>query len=353
MYEAVERAVLALKQTVADRRHMILLTDGIPSPGDYREIAGQMAEDGITLSAVTISQGAEQDMLKAMAEIAGGRHKHCDDPADVPKILVQETRTAASAVGEREFKPFALRSLPGLEVASAPSLLGYARTNPKQDAEPLLFAVGGHPLLAWWRYGEGVSMAFMADAKDRWARRWQSWSSYGAFWNRLVQHAARRATEPDLTLDVQVSDGIARLTADLVDQNATRADHSLRANLFGAEGAAQELVMRRVAPDRYQAELPVELSAGYTVEVRSDENAPPQRAAFFVDYPDELRLQPANEQLLRAVATLSGGTYDPDPHEVFLPDGRTVQRLTSLGMFFVLAAMLLFVLDVGIRRLRF
>jgi uncharacterized protein with von Willebrand factor type A (vWA) domain len=45
MYGAVERAFLALNQTVADRRYMILLTDGIPSSGDYLKIAERMASN--------------------------------------------------------------------------------------------------------------------------------------------------------------------------------------------------------------------------------------------------------------------------------------------------------------------
>lgn len=167
MYQSVVRAVLALEQTVADRRHLILLTDGIPSPGDYREIAGRMVAGGITLSTVSISEGAEQDMLQEMAAIARGRHQHCNDPSDVPRILGQETRVVAAAESHREFRPFALRTLPGLDIASAPPLLAYARTNPKPDAEPLLFAVAGHPLLCWWRHGAGVTLALTSDLENR------------------------------------------------------------------------------------------------------------------------------------------------------------------------------------------
>ena len=61
-----------------------------------------MVASGITLSTVLISKGAEQELLKEMATIAGGRHDHCDDPADVPRILVQETKVAAADEGYRD-----------------------------------------------------------------------------------------------------------------------------------------------------------------------------------------------------------------------------------------------------------
>ena len=116
-----------MEQTAADRRHIILLTDGVPAPGDYREIARRPWPPAASrCGTVSISKGTGQDLLKEMATIARGRHNHCDDPSAVPRILVQETKVAAADEGYREFRPFALQTLPGLDVASAPPLLGYA-----------------------------------------------------------------------------------------------------------------------------------------------------------------------------------------------------------------------------------
>jgi Mg-chelatase subunit ChlD len=358
MYPAVERAVLALEQTVADRRHMILLTDGIPWPGDYREIAREMAEAGITLSTVSIGQGAEQDLLVEMARIAGGRHHHCDDAADVPAILVQETQAAAGQDQQQEFSPFALRSLPGLEIQSAPNLLGFARTNPKSEAEPLLFAVAGHPLLSWWRYGDGVTVAFTADVKDRWAGRWQSWSGYGPFWSRLLRHAARHTQQRPLDVTLQTSGTAATITvAAPWDATGKRIEaRRVSATVSGPAAADQELELMRVAPGRYEAGFSVQDSDQLEVDVTFAADAGQTWRAqrtLFVDCPDELQVRPLNESLLRSVAAASGGDYDPEPASVFAADGRSVQRIKTYWYFFVLAAMLVFVADVALRRLRF
>jgi len=72
----------------------------------------------------------------------------------------------------------------------------------------------------------------------------------------------------------------------------------------------------------------------------------------FIDYPDELRLPPAND-LLRRVAETTGGVFRPEPASVFAPDGRTVHRVAPLWTWLLLAALLLFVADVALRRLRF
>ena len=358
MYPAVERAVLALEQTGADRRHMILLTDGIPWPGDYRKIARQMAESGITLTTVSISPGAEQELLREMATVAGGRHYHCDDAAAVPTILEQDTQAAAGAQDDQEFNAFALRSLPGLDISSAPSLLGFARTNVKPDAEPLLFAVAGHPLLAWRRYGAGITVAFTADVKDRWAARWQSWPGYGPFWKRLVRHAARRRQEDGLDVLLTKSGQTIAVEVDTpVDHSGHRlTDARVSATVSPSGGSHQTLTLEQVAPGLYRAETGTDESDQYVVQVTCETPSGGRwesERTLLVDYPDELRLRSTNEALLRNVAAVTGGVYDPDPASIFAPDGRSVERVTAFWRYFVLAALLLFVIDVGLRRLRF
>jgi hypothetical protein len=339
---------------------MILLTDGVPAPGDYREIAQRMAASGITLSTVSISKGAEQDMLKEMAAIAGGRHNHCDDPSAVPRILVQETKVAASEEGYREFRPFALRTLPGLDVSSAPPLLGYARTNPKPEAEPLLFAVAGHPLLCWWRYGAGTTLAFTSDAKkDRWAARWQSWPGVGAFWKRLVRHVARQPRVSPLSISAHRTGETIIVTAELPAADGQfPAEVKLSATVSGPGGKEQTLTLEPDAPGRWAANfsVPTGSSAEFEIRVSGEGSAESPLAAtqtVFIDYPDELRLQPTNEDLLRRVAETTGGVFRPEPASVFAPDGRTVPRVTPLWSYLLIAALLLFVADVALRRLRF
>ena len=359
MYPSVVRAVLALEQTAADRRHVILLTDGVPAPGDYRELARRMAASRITLSTVSISKGAEQDLLQEMAAIAGGRHQHCDDPTDVPRILVQETRQAAADQAAREFRPFALRTLPGLDIASAPPLLGYARTNPKPDAEPLLFAAAGDPLLCWGRHGAGVTVALTTDSKGSWTERWRSWPGYGAFWKRLVRHAARPPQPNPLALSAEFRGGTIVVTADVAPVDGRyAAAASLTASVAAAGGEPQTQPLEAVAPGRYAASFPAPSLPPVEYEVRvtgSAGHAAPLSATrtVFLDYPDELRLQAVDEDTLRRVAETTGGAFRPEPAAVFAPDGRTVQRVAPLWPWLLLAALLLFIPDVALRRLRF
>ena len=77
-----------------------------------------------------------------------------------------------------------------IRLDEAPFLLGYVVTRPKPTAEVILATESGDPLLAWWRYGLGMSVAFTSDAKARWAAEWLTWPQFGQFWAQVVRHCA-------------------------------------------------------------------------------------------------------------------------------------------------------------------
>jgi len=81
--------------------------------------------------------------------------------------------------------------LDGVDLDHAPSLLGYAETQLKAGAEVVLTTGTGDPLLAWLRYGEGVSVAFTSDAEGRWSAAWLAWPEFGRFWTQVVRGALR------------------------------------------------------------------------------------------------------------------------------------------------------------------
>jgi uncharacterized membrane protein len=68
------------------------------------------------------------------------------------------------------------------------------------------------------------------------------------------------------------------------------------------------------------------------------------------DYPEEMRLRPTNVGLLREVARMSGGRYDPGAASIFAPSGRTVPLARPLGAWLLAAALAVFMLDVAIKR---
>src|SRR3989440_2876114 len=275
MAPAMEAAYEALRDTVAKLKHVIILTDGISSPGPFEEIAQNMAQARITCSTVGISFGGEEvdeKLLKEIAQIANGRYYFTDDPASVPQIFAKETVTASkSAINEQPFLPQVMRPtqvLSEISFADAPFLLGYVTTRPKPTCEFILATEKGDPLLAWWRYGLGMTVAFTSDAKSRWAAEWLSWPGFSKFWAQVVRHAIRKSDAKGVFVQVEQKDGKAMVTLDAVQPDG-RFLNEAASELMVIEphGNEQKIAMTQTAPGRYVGEFPADKPGAYHVQL--------------------------------------------------------------------------------------
>jgi Mg-chelatase subunit ChlD len=361
IYPGLEDAYEGLSAAVAKLKHVILLTDGHSSPGDFEGMASKMASARITLSTVAVGQGADQNLLETLARIGNGRYYYCEDPQSVPQIFAKETVTASkSAINEQPFVPQIVRPtqvLNELDLEAAPFLLGYVVTRPKPTSEFILATESGDPLLVWWRYGLGMSVAFTSDAKSRWAAEWLSWPEFGTFWAQVIRHVMRKSEAKGVFVEVQRKGDTAHVVLDAVNaagQFLNKAETSL--TVINPEMGAEKLAMAQIAPGRYAAQFATPRDGTYHMELSQLNQGQPtfrQTRGLVVGYPDELRLRPTNETLLRKVAEVSGGKYDPAPQSVFDLGDRTARRAEPLWPYLLMIAAALFLADVALRRIDF
>ena len=178
----------------------------------------------------------------------------------MPQIFAKETVTASkSAINEQPFSPTVVRPtqvLSEIRLDEAPFLLGYVVTRPKPTAEVILATEAGDPLLAWWRYGLGMSVAFTSDAKSRWAAEWLSWPQFGQFWAQVARHAMRKAEAKGTVVQVDRKGRKAVVSLDAIEPSGkflNRATTEL--TLVDPQLRTRKLEMAQVAPGRYQAEF--------------------------------------------------------------------------------------------------
>ena len=235
--------------------------------------------------------------------------------------------------------------------------MGYVTTRPKPTSELILATEKGDPLLAWWRYGLGMSVAFTSDAKSRWAAEWLSWPGFSKFWAQVVRHAMRKSDAKGVFVQVARKDGKATVTLDAVRPDGKYLnDAPAELTVLDPTGGEKKLAMTQTAPGRYVGEFPADKSGAYHVQMTQQPKNQPatqQTRGLVVNYDDELRLKPTDEKLLEAVAKASGGTFKPNPEQVFEPDERTASQAVPLWPYLLIAAALLFVADVALRRIDF
>jgi Mg-chelatase subunit ChlD len=359
MYPAMERAYEMLVATPARLKHVIILTDGVSSPGDFTGIAATMQSARITVSTVAIGSDSDTQLLEEIAQTGQGRYYLTEDPAAIPQIFAKETVTASkSAIDEQPFIPQVVRTtqaLAEIDLENSPFLLGYVMTRPKPTCEVVLATEKGDPLLVWWRYGLGMTVAFTSDAKSRWAAEWLTWPGYSKFWSQLVRHTMRKSDAKGVSVEVAQHGGQATLTLDAVDPAGRFLNAAeTQMTLIDPQLATRKLPLVQSAPGRYVAAFDTPLTGSYHLELTQKIGGQvvyQQSRGLAVGYSDELRLRPANESLLKSIAEASGGTLNVAAGDVFAESDRSALRPTPLRPWLLSAAALLLVLDVALRRI--
>ena len=113
--------------------------------------------------------------------------------------------------------------------------------------------------------------------------------------------------------------------------------------------------MPQVAPGRYQASYPVEDDGVYSLQVRqtdADGSVANQSSGFVVPYSPEYRAGGTDDNFLETLAKRTGGRLIRDPEQAFLHDLPAVGAPRPLWPLLVVLAAVLFVADIGIRRVR-
>lgn len=355
----MEAAYEALQNTVAKLKHVIVLTDGVSEPADFEGIAQNMAQAKQTCSTVAVGDDCDFKVLQEIARIGNGRYYHAEDPSSVPQIFAKETVTASkSAINEQPFNPIVARPsavIADIKFDDSPFLLGYVTTRPKPTSEMILTSEKGDPLLSWWRYGLGMTVAFTSDAKGRWAAEWLSWPGYSKFWAQVVRHAMRKSDAKGVFVQVDQKDGTAKVTLDAVQVNGKYLnDASTALTVIEPGGGERKLNLTQTAPGRYVGEFPAARSGTYhlsmTQQTKNNELTQQSRG-LVVNYDDELRIRPTDDAWLESVARASGGQFRPDPASVFAPDERTASRPVPLWPYLLMLAAVVFLLDVALRRI--
>ena len=372
IYTSLVEAFALLRDAPARIKHLILfsdaadaeektggeMSDGARSGGSSLDLASAMLSAKITTSVVALGLETDKDtaFLRQLAERGNGRFYLTSDATSLPQIFSTETlKVAQSSLVEEPFQAVAARAHPilaGIDWPQSPLLLGYNTTKPKPTADILLATERGDPLLAIWRYGLGQAAAFTSDAKSRWAAEWLSWPGYGKFWAQLARGLMRRSDQGSFAVATREEGDRLTLSIDAVKPDGSfRNQLPITASALTADGETRTLEASQVGPGAYTAhfDLPPE---GTTIFSVSSPDLPDGGTTFghTRSYPREFLTTETNELLLRQIAELGRGKFNPTPAEIWhRPTTATPQR-RDLSDYFLMAALWLLPLDIWLRR---
>ena len=345
-----------LRRSSAKIKHIIVLSDGLTDPGDFRGIAAALARDKVTVSTVAIGRDADVEFMRTLARWGGGRTYVAKDLYSVPKIFTAEAVMAIRSFIVEEPSPLA-RSGAGptlLGLTLPPPIRGYVAAAPKPFADVALTGPRGDPVLASWRYGLGRSVAVTSDDGLRWTAPWASWSDVGRFWSQAVRWTLSDDA-PGLHLatglDRGGTEGRAVLHARQID-GAPWDGLDVRGEVTAPDGTGTTIALEQTSPGRYEAAVSAPHAGVYTVTAAArngGENAGTRTVGFVVPYSPEFRLAAGNAALLSRLVETTGGMFLKGPEDAFRPGRGSGRRETWPALSGVALALLL--AEVAVRRL--
>ena len=380
MHPSVQLAYNGLVNAEAGQRHMIVVTDGDPSPPS-KALLQKYVDAGITISTIGVfphmgGQNSPDLMrLKEIAEFTGGRYYGITTStqlATIPKIFIKEAQTVKRSL-IWEGQPFdptltGMPSAPMSGVRAVPSLRGYVVTADRTDGLAVTTIRGPQddPIMAQWQRGLGRVVAFTGDVSTRWSPNWTSWPGFRSFWGEHMRWVMRPSGNAEARTNIQQIGDESVLTVELARPDTDERINfaTIKGRVAGPDGSSQEVVLRQEGPGRYIGRFDSSDPGSYIVGLRY--NAPGQngagstegsvQAAVTKPFTDEFRALEDNAGLLRQIAERTGGRVLPAEAQqanLWLRDG--IDMPVSRQPVFLLFAMIalgLFLLDVAVRRVR-
>jgi uncharacterized membrane protein len=361
LYPALKDVQRALDQMTSGRKHVIILSDGETEEADFQSLVQSMSKSGISISTVSIGQGANIALMRSIAEWGLGRSYYTDDPNSIPTIFTSETKIISKkTITEKPMQPvvkFSNEILQGLVNVKLPAIYGQVVTYPKPGSELLIETVQG-PLLAAWQYGLGRSVAFTSDLSNRWGKDWIKWKHYGKFTSQMVKWAQRKETRQQFLASIDSRGEKGNFLVDVTtDQNHFVNHLELDTNVLLPSGNYQTFAMEQIAPGRYAGTFPAEEIGAYYFSVygtSGNDAGTPRTFGFGVPYTEEFNSTAVNEDLLEDLASATKGrvlSIDNIPADFFKDKSDSNQSQTPIWPYLIMIFLLLLIADVAARKL--
>ena len=379
---AMQMALKELIPNPASIKHMIIISDGDPSPPSGT-ILSQYKKANIRISTVAVGAHgpAESSLLQSIATATGGKFYRVNNPKALPRIFQIEARRVARPLVKEDPKGIPLLVTdPSHEMLQnigeqIPPVTGFVLTTKKENplVEVLVRAKNideqNGTILASWTYGAGKTVAFTSDAGRAWANQWTGWENYDKVFSQMIRWAMRPVNEEGkFTISTDTKDGKVRVVVTALDKN----DEFLNFLNMSAAGTGPEMEnidinFRQEAPGRYVGEFTADKAGSYLLAVNTGQGNNMLLTGVTVPYSAEFREREENQALLTTLASMKpkGGQagklmdepLNPSTIDRIVASADTFRRTLAKAIssqdfwpIFLLIGACIFLADVFIRR---
>ncbi|MHB8687037.1 MAG: VWA domain-containing protein [Candidatus Dormibacteraceae bacterium] len=344
-----------LFKSTASLKHIIMLGDGDPFMRTPQSVIEGIHAQGITIS--TVAVGADPGgggVMQAIATWGHGRFYQSNSIQDVPQIFLKETNEALKPwIVEGNITP-RLSSLadvlPGVPLDAFPALTGYVATTPRAAADVVLKSPQGDPLLATWQYGLGRVVAWTSDAQGRWTAALLNWPSANRFFGDVVRHSLPQSSDPAVQVETQVQGDHTHL---LVTSPGVSGE-AVSVSAVTPDLTDTALTLSSTGPGRFEGDLQTDQVGSYLLHITDSVGGAVKHAStigLVVPYSPEYLSLGTDTATLTAIARAGGGVLLTNASSAFNLPVPPVRAVQPIGGLLLVLAILLFPVDVALRRL--
>lgn len=359
IYPAVADATAKMLELDAQRKHIILLTDGQSAGSSgYAKLIESMVDGNITMSTVAVGGDADVQLLQSLASGAKGRYYLVEDETTLPAIFSREAAMIARTYIVD--KPFVPAQVQGGDWSSwfkggLPQIYGYVAATAKSTAQTVLASPEPDPLLARWQYGSGRTVAWTSDMTGKWSRDWVAWPSFPGLFTDMVKWTFPQFSSSAFEVETEQSGNEVRFTVRAANEPYPA---ELTGKVTGNNGEEAEVVLSQVSPGNYEGAMAVTEPGSFLLQVSGPEEgaeAGSMSTGFVVPYSPEYRLSADFDPVERmeALTELTGGRWlawdAPEAAYDFTPVSQ--RKLDNWDRLLLILALLLWVCDIAVRRL--
>jgi len=328
----------SILDNVSGSKAVIIISDGITGLKEESvKKAKEMAEKGIRTYTVGVGYDTDGEFLYKLAKAGNGIYFPVEENQNLRALFGEE--------GEKR-EGYQLLAIDTSHFITSnlklnASIFGYNKVEEKNGAELLVTTSSGSPIVTAWRFGLGRVIAFTTDDGSEWAG--QIYSKSGILVSRMVNWAIG---DPERSKDVRIyvsdvykGDGL-KIKIVSKKQPDVKID-GVKANVYLTN------------PNEYTVSFNVQTRGFHTVEVDG------LKEIFTVNYPREIEKLGMDTKLYEIVGVTGGKVYDKNSDFVndVLKEAKqksihTVLEKEDLKLPLLVASLILFLLEVTVRRLK-
>ena len=371
-----------LKDSDARQKHVIIISDGDPSPPAASVVQGYQAEN-ISISTVSVyphtpGQTLPQTMQDLAAATGGRAYGPVEaNPNQLPQIFIKEATVVRRSLIQESNEGFPVQTNPSPSdlvagIGNLPPVNGYMLTSRREDPQietPFVVGDKNDPLLAFWQAGLGKVAAFTGAPTAKWSPQLVQSPLFNKFWAQLTRGVSRPSESSDFDVRTTVEGGKGRLVIEAYDRdNAFRNNLAFAGTVVGPDLEPIPVRPTQTAPGRYEAEFDAPAPGNYVVGLAftgEEGGAGQLRGGTSVNGTPELRNLQSDFSAIQAVARRTGGRvlepFEPQAAGLFARqwtglDGETrelrrTSSFTPIWDLLIPVLIGLILLDVAIRRI--